>query len=76
MRWTVQQLLVDLAVGNHLRRIEHPQFHARREQASERYVNVAFLQVALLHRFEVRGVVVVVIHLREKVDAFVVHAQF
>ena len=44
--------LVDLGVGHHLRRIEHAELDARREQADQRNVDVALLQEALLHGIE------------------------
>ena len=60
-------------VRHHRRRIEHAETDARGEQPDERRVDGALGQIALLHGFDVRPVVVVVVDLVE-VDTFIVHA--
>ncbi len=49
----VKFLLIDLGVGNHVRRIEHAELDARGEQANERCVQCALRQVSLLHRIDI-----------------------
>ncbi len=74
MLGAVEQALVDLGVGHHLRRVEHAELHARGEEAGEGDVDVAFLEEALLDGVEIGLVVVIVLDLGGEVDALVVHA--
>src|SRR3954454_17826200 len=69
----IENLLVDLAIWIHLRRIEHAETNARREEANEPGVHRALGPIALLDRVDVRVVIGVVRHLGE-VDTLIVHA--
>ncbi len=65
---------IDFRVWHPVGRIEHAQLHPRREQAHQRRVHRALAEISLLHGFDIRLVIVIVIHLRHEVDALVVHA--
>ena len=70
----VEELLVDVVVGHHGGRVEHAELNARGEEADERSIDLALLQVTLLDGFDVGRVVVIVSDFADEVDAFVVHA--
>src|ERR1700722_1948074 len=73
MLWTVEFLLIDLCVGNHVGRIEHAELDARREEANQSGIESTFREVALLNGIDV-SLVDRLAEARGKRDALVIHA--
>ena len=73
MLGAVEFLLIDLCVGNHVRRIEHAELDSRREQANQARVESALRQISLLHGVDV-GLVDRLAETRGERDALVIHA--
>ena len=70
---TVEFLLIDLRVGDHVRRIEHAKPDARGEEANQCGVEVAFRQISLLNGVDI-GFLDRFAKAGSEGDALVVHA--
>ena len=70
----VKLALFNLAVWHRVRRVKHAEPDARSKQPDERSIDSALGKIALLHRLNIRLVIVIVRNLARPVNALIVHA--